>query len=180
MHAQAYRTMKVSRSKLFKQEENNMYKKLIGILLATIMSVTMAFGASAENSENNNSKRAVLEISSTAPTRNSEYTYGDFTVNNGFTMLLSNQGNYFFVKPAVGHSYVTVTLTTHLSSSQTNIDMGYYTNNTYTECNWTSSGPSWGTYTYTCTMTLTQGNYKFFISNNTANSLTFTGTTVSY
>lgn len=111
-------------------------------------------------------------------TRSSSFTYDNFDIQNGMTMLLGNGNNTnngcFYVK-----SGTIVTFTTKLSSNQSNIDMGYYNNSTgkYVECNWTVSG----NYTYICTMTISSsGYYKFFISNNTANTLTFKSTTVTY
>lgn len=151
-----------------------MFKKIIGIMLACVMCISMSICVSAEESASKINE--IHPISSN--NRSSSFNYGDFSITNGYTMLLGNSSTtgYFYVD-----SGTTVVLTTKLSSNQTNLDMGYYYNGSYTECNWTVTGPSWGKYTYTCSMPIsTAGYYKFFISNNTANTLTFTGTSVTY
>ncbi len=156
-----------------------MLRKIIGIFMVLTIAVTMSVSAGAENAEKNVSE--ISPISSS--TRTNNYNFNTFTLSNGWTEILYSTENngFFFVKPPINSSSVTVTLITHLSSSQSNLDMGYYTTaNGYVECPWSQLPPSSGDYTYTCTMVLTEGYYKFFISNNTANSLTFTNTTLSY
>lgn len=152
-----------------------MLKKITSILVAGAMVTAMAISAGAENYD----KKIDQVYSSESIMRASSYSYSDFSINNGYTMILGNSKSndgYFYIDAGT-----TVTLTTKLTSNQTALDMGYYYNGSYTECGWSNSGPSWGKYTYTCTMTISKaGNYKFFISNNTANTLSFTGTSVAF
>lgn len=148
----------------------------MGLFISIVIGMSTSINTYAENRNS-----AVFEVSPITYCRSSDFSYGNLTVSNGYTTILSSTGGEsFFVKPSGSSSTATVTLTTHLKSSQDYIDMGYYTEDKYTECNWSRSGPSSGVYTYTCTMSLKTGYYKFFISNNTADKLTFTGTTVSY
>lgn len=144
-----------------------MFKKITSLFLAVVLSIgAFAINASAE-SYNVDSNNVAEVYSLPSITRSNYFTYGDFDIKNGMTMLLGNSNNTsttnngcFYIK-----SGATVTLTTELSSTQTNIDMGYYNNTTgvYTECTWTMSG----NYTYTCAMTISTGGYYKFLFQTT-------------
>lgn len=157
-----------------------MFKKLISLFLAVAMCVLTAMSVSAETYTIN--KDNVSEISPISPLARSTFEYGNFDIHNGKTMLLGNgdttTDGCFYV--AAGSEIV---LSTRLTSNESYLDMGYYNNATdrYTECDWRVNYYGVGTYIYTCHITISDGGYyKFFISNNTANTLTFKDTYVAY
>ncbi|MDE5741796.1 MAG: hypothetical protein K2H90_05035 [Oscillospiraceae bacterium] len=157
-----------------------MLKKLASLFLAVVVCVVTATSVSAETYAIN--KDNVSEISPISPIARSSFDYGNFDIDNGMTMLLgngnSNTNGCFYI--AAGS---TIILSTELTSNESYLDMGYYNyaKDTYTKCSKKVSYMGASTFVYTCSMTIsTSGYYKFFISNNTANILTFKNTYVSY
>lgn len=156
-----------------------MFKKLTSLFLAVAICILTAMSVSAETYTVN--KDNVSEISPISPLARSSFEYGDFDIHNGKTMLLGNgdptTDSCFYV--AAGS---TIILSTQLTSNESYLDMGYYNNATdkYTICKKKVSLYGTNTFIYTCSITISDGGYyKFFISNNTANTLTFKNTYVA-
>ncbi|MCD7784358.1 MAG: hypothetical protein LUH18_02050 [Oscillospiraceae bacterium] len=149
-----------------------MLKKVASVLFALVLCLIIAIGVYAGG-------EVAKVVESYNPLRSTDYTYGSYSLESGYTWILgSNTSTSGYYHINSGNAIV---LKTKLSSNENNIEMGYYCNGVYTVCNWSSSGSIFGKYTYTCTMNIAEeGDYKFFISNKTAKTLTFTSTTISY
>ena len=89
-----------------------MLKKITSILVAGAMVTAMAISAGAENYD----KKIDQVYSSESIMRASSYSYSDFSINNGYTMILGNSKSndgYFYIDAGT-----TVTLTTKLIRAQ--------------------------------------------------------------
>lgn len=185
MSALVYNIMSMSQLKKnikFKGEVI-MFKKLTSLFLAIVICVGTAMSVSAEPDREKIVEVSPIYVSSYARGFGAnDAVYADITVASSYTAIfggpLSN-GCYKL------NSGVGVELTFATSSYYTNIETGYYNydDNTYTSCRWEYAryNNDLKRYEFSCSMFMPkEGNYKFYITNNTANYVTFLSPTVSY
>ena len=111
------------------------------------------------------------------PYLRSTATFGSCKIDQGVTMGFASGDNGWAIA-----ANTTVTLKFYMKTKESNVNCGYYQGSTYVQKSHTVKANSSGDgYVYTCTMKITKGgNYKFFISNMTAKTITVTKTTVSF
>lgn len=159
-----------------------MFKKLTSLFLAVAICVLTAMSVSAEVDRNK-----IIEVS---PIYVSSYSrdfgansavYADGDLWAGYTAIYGgshSDGCYHLTaNQVIGFTFGT-------SNYYMNMKMGYYDNDTdtFVDCPWIPRyDNTLQRYIYSCTITIPKsGNYKFFISNNTANTVTLLSPTISY